>query len=43
MPETFHLFPILQQARGGDDEHGVYANHAENGREDVVDERVAEA
>lgn len=43
VPVAFHLLPFLEQAGGGDDEHGVDADDAEEGREDVVDEGVAEA
>ncbi len=40
--ETLPLLAILEQAGGGHDERGVDTNHAEDAREDVVDEDVGE-
>lgn len=42
MAEALALLPVLEQAGDGHDEHGVDADHAEHGGEDVVDEGVAE-
>ena len=42
MAVALALLAVLQQGGDGDDEQGLDADHAEDGREDIVDEGVAE-